>query len=764
MTYDGGSSRQHYSGNGAATQFPTGFKFFANAHVHAVLTADGVDVDLVEGTDYSLSGAGESSGGLLVFPLDGSAYDLLTSGQRLTIYNDPEIVQARALSESSSIHMEEIEGALDYLTAQIDALADKLGRVPKYPESYLDSSIGTPDELLAGLLSVPEMAAQAAASAEAAADSAASVDAEALELLISGSRDELLTLLLSEAMKNAVRASDPDRSYLGNGWLDPLSDASQVALTGMEFQAGDTGYIQPIPAATGLTAVSSTSASLALQGSITTLIVDTSPTGAHFDAAINDRIRPGCRITTPEGNTFITAISGDGTAANSVTIAGGSLALGAHTITTLYGSSISAETPSGYRLTRHNPGGTAVAAVDGTVISGPLTWTEPAAAFDGTTSQAWGASARTPSNSTTPQYIGKSWGEYKSVNRFTVYGSSDYGVTVAANSNETFYVALQGSNDGTTWDTLYTSALLTDSNGIVVDVASGIAVAQYNRHRLLFTSGDGTTRDWRIAEVVFYEYLFVCPTGVYYPVQFAGIVTTDWAALTALTVAETLYGQSIAWLVSFGNNLFKAWTGAAWLEVVRYSGGSWQYWNGSEWITGSIQNPLWCASLALDTAGNRMSGATLNALTEAQLLEGGFTAGQTLVLWACLKTTVATVTPYVTSVTASYARLTANGTAEFDAFAAADPDKTKVAFVMQAVDSVTLDTDLKAFARRGTSGSWVQVPLAVDSQFDATRVLVTGELDQPGATSPENASLKLSTYNRKRLKVFQVANYFKEVA
>lgn len=608
-----------------------------------------------------------------------------------------------------------------------------------------------------------DTATAAAEAAETARDEAVAAAAEGGSIAVA----RLETMLLSEAMKSAVRASDPDRSYLGNGWLDPLTDASQVTLAGLEFQAGDTGYIQPIPAATGLTTAPASATGADVKGNVTTLTIDTANTSGHFDVAKLAPTVAGCHVATSGGTVYITAITGDGTAANSVTISG-TLAVGTYTVTAIrnilpgtgYG-------PGGYKLSTVPTTLSAVAAASGTVISGPLTWTQPAAAFDGTTSQAWGDGAYTPSNSTTPQYIGKSWGKYKTIGRFILTGSSNYGLTVAG--NDTFYVSLQGSNDGTTWDTLYTSALLTDSNGFSLDVsyANGIVLTPYNRHRLLFTTGDGVARDWRVAEITFYEYLFLHAAALPAGLLYATVPTTNWAALNGITVEEYLAGQTISWFVSFdGGTTFCVWTGSAFVQVVRNNAGSWQYLYNSAWTNtpAASQNVYEACRYALYfTPGYAMTGATLNARTAAQFTAGGFTEGQGIAVMALLKTTDVNVSPFVSSVTLGYDRLTANGAANFVPFSAASPDKTRVVFVMQAVDDVTLDTDLKAFAKRGV-GAWVAVPLAVDSQYDATRVLVTGEVDTPGSGDPESVTLNLTTYNRKRLKVFQIANYFKEVA
>lgn len=143
-----------------------------------------------------------------------------------------------------------------------------------------------------------------------------------------------------------------------------------------------------------------------------------------------------------------------------------------------------------------------VSAGTGTVIGDMTLAGGNAAAFDGTTSQAFTACARKNSS---PSYVGKNWGggNDKVIGRYKVYGSSDAGMT----NQSTFTISLQGSSTGA-WGgeevTLHSAAGITDSNGITVDYDEGDGITTstaYQYHRVLLNSGGENY----VAEVEFYE-------------------------------------------------------------------------------------------------------------------------------------------------------------------------------------------------------------------------------------------------------------------
>ncbi|NDB70446.1 MAG: hypothetical protein EB015_21050, partial [Methylocystaceae bacterium] len=65
MTVSSTTSRADYTGNGSTTAFTVPFYFLDNTHVtvYSTVISTGVTTTLTLGTDYTLTGAGVSTGG-----------------------------------------------------------------------------------------------------------------------------------------------------------------------------------------------------------------------------------------------------------------------------------------------------------------------------------------------------------------------------------------------------------------------------------------------------------------------------------------------------------------------------------------------------------------------------------------------------------------------------------------------------------------------------------------------------------------------------
>ena len=154
-----------------------------------------------------------------------------------------------------------------------------------------------------------------------------------------------------------------------------------------------------------------------------------------------------------------------------------------------------------------------ISAGTGTVIGDLTSAGGNAAAFDGVTSQAAFASARTGVVST--GYIGKDWGSgvTKTISRFRIWGPTDSGIFSGAD----FTATLEGSSDGSSWTTLYTSGTEASSNsgGYTLDVTSGITAASYRYHRVRFDRSG--SNNLQVAEVSFYESAILPNTTAVYP-------------------------------------------------------------------------------------------------------------------------------------------------------------------------------------------------------------------------------------------------------
>ncbi len=196
MTYVSQASKFRYAGNGVATSFPTGFPFAKNSHVYCVLAtlnaSGGYDEQtLVEGQDYTLSGAGSDSGGTVVFPVTGSAHSILASGQLLTVYLKPGIAQEVDLSNSGGFDLEVHEAAFDLLTMICQSLQEQVDRAVLYPVSTPAEAVLDSKEFLDETTANKTAAQAAQAAAEAAQDASESAQgaAETAQGLSESARD-----------------------------------------------------------------------------------------------------------------------------------------------------------------------------------------------------------------------------------------------------------------------------------------------------------------------------------------------------------------------------------------------------------------------------------------------------------------------------------------------------------------------------------------------------------------------------------------------
>ena len=175
MTISTKVSKVSYAGNDIATSFAYTYKIFQDEDLEVVLTdVAGVETPLVLNTDYTVTGAGEDSGGNVLYPISG---DPLATGETLTINRLVDLTQLIDFEEQGAFSAESIENGFDTLTMQTQQIQEQLDRCPK-----VDLGSGeTGDDLLDQIdQSVIDSAASATDSANSAAASAASAAAAAV--------------------------------------------------------------------------------------------------------------------------------------------------------------------------------------------------------------------------------------------------------------------------------------------------------------------------------------------------------------------------------------------------------------------------------------------------------------------------------------------------------------------------------------------------------------------------------------------------------
>jgi len=133
MTFAAGSATRHnFAGDGSATSFSYNVKIPTKTDITVVHTntsgaEDALGVLAVD-TDYTVNGAGDQGGGSVDFPIGGSAYSTLASGEKLSIiYNFP-IAQTLDLPDVGRVFNKSVEDQFDYSTALHNQAAEKLDR------------------------------------------------------------------------------------------------------------------------------------------------------------------------------------------------------------------------------------------------------------------------------------------------------------------------------------------------------------------------------------------------------------------------------------------------------------------------------------------------------------------------------------------------------------------------------------------------------------------------------------------------------------
>lgn len=205
-----------YTGNGVTTVFAYGFKIFADADLRVIKTdTAGAETTLTLTTHYTVSGAGEASGGnvtLLSAP---------ANGEKITILRDMTFTQTTDLRNQGGFYPEVHERVFDRLVMQTQQLKEELDRAVKVDAS----STTDPDDLLD---EIDADVAAAAASASAASTSASTASTQAG---IATTQAGIATTQASNAAASAAAAAASAASGLFTVITDKTADFTIVADT-----------------------------------------------------------------------------------------------------------------------------------------------------------------------------------------------------------------------------------------------------------------------------------------------------------------------------------------------------------------------------------------------------------------------------------------------------------------------------------------------------------------------------------------------------
>ena len=127
-----------YAGAGTTGPFTVGFRFLENSHLSVIRTsAIGVDSTLTLTSDYTVSGAGGSSGAVTLVAA-------LAVGEKLTVIRNVPFTQDADYVQNDAFPAESHERALDKLTMQTQQLLEEVGRALTLPATAASVSTQLP--------------------------------------------------------------------------------------------------------------------------------------------------------------------------------------------------------------------------------------------------------------------------------------------------------------------------------------------------------------------------------------------------------------------------------------------------------------------------------------------------------------------------------------------------------------------------------------------------------------------------------------------
>ena len=138
MTVSSTTNKASYSGNGTTTAFTVPFYFLESADLQVILRSGTTETVQTLTTNYTVAGAGVSSGGtvtMLVAP---------AASTTLTILRNAAATQETDLLPNDRLPAESLETALDKLTMLVQQLDEETGRSLKYPASDTTASAQLP--------------------------------------------------------------------------------------------------------------------------------------------------------------------------------------------------------------------------------------------------------------------------------------------------------------------------------------------------------------------------------------------------------------------------------------------------------------------------------------------------------------------------------------------------------------------------------------------------------------------------------------------
>lgn len=228
------TSKVRYSGNDSTTVFPVTFPFSEDSHLQ-VIVADENDTQtvLVLDTDYSVSGAGESSGSV-TYPISG---DPLPAGSTITINRVVPLKQLTDFENQGGFFAETHEDAFDYLMMAIQQQQEAIDRSVKVSVTSGQEGEDIYD-------AVDNAAQQALAYAEQAQGYAEDASSYATDAENSVTSAQVAQGLAETAQGLAEDAKDA--AVIAQGLAEDAQEAAEEAAAGVNLppiEEGDAGKL-----------------------------------------------------------------------------------------------------------------------------------------------------------------------------------------------------------------------------------------------------------------------------------------------------------------------------------------------------------------------------------------------------------------------------------------------------------------------------------------------------------------------------------------
>ena len=125
MSLTNPACKSQYIGNGSGTTFPTGFYFLQNSDVSVSSVTAGLTTTYIQGTDYTITGAGVITGGTITFVI------APVSGLPITIARNSPLTQNTTFVDNDALYAANLELGLDKLTMIAQELESPGGAVAR---------------------------------------------------------------------------------------------------------------------------------------------------------------------------------------------------------------------------------------------------------------------------------------------------------------------------------------------------------------------------------------------------------------------------------------------------------------------------------------------------------------------------------------------------------------------------------------------------------------------------------------------------------